>query len=218
MNQAAWAPPCNCSAIDPQPPCPSPCAYQLSLLKENPTLSPHWRPELCSLHSFLPAHGSRLLNSAALSPSRSPMIIPFSLFPFHNLCTVISPARRGKDGQRSHRDTAAYLALFRTTYLNQGNSWSNAGKKQLFLLLCRKCSLCCGASIPSRPWLLLTDTVAQKCIGQEGSTPRPIHQHLRYELSSHQHSSTTPGKAAYYCQVLSTRTASSRVTKTPSEA
>lgn len=204
MSQAAWAPSCNRSPVGPQPLCSSLCAHQLFLseqlaplcisayshcwhslapkvlkhcLRENPVLPPHQRTELCSSHGFLPAPGSRLLNPAALSLLRSPMIIPSPCFPSTTSVQLISPARLGNDGQRSHRDPAAYLTLSRTTYLSWENSWFDAGKNQLFPLLCRECSLCCRAAIPNGPRLLLMDTVAHKCIGQEGSKPRPIHQH-----------------------------------------
>lgn len=46
-------------------------------------------------------------------------------------------------------------------------------------------SLSCGGPSPSGPQLLLADTVATECIGQEGSIPKPTHQHLGCELNSH---------------------------------
>lgn len=78
------------------------CLHSLALkvlkhcLQENPALSPHWKPELCSPCGFLPAPGCRLLNPAALSPLSSLMIIPFSLFPCHCLCTVDFPSQTRK--------------------------------------------------------------------------------------------------------------------------
>lgn len=131
--------------------------------------SPTGRTELCSSHGSLPAPGSILLNPAALSLLRSPMIIPSPCFPSTTSVPLISPARPGNDGQRSHRDSAAYLILSRMTYLNQQNSRFDAGKKQLFPLVCRECSLCCRAAIPNGSQILLMDTAAHKCIGQEGS-------------------------------------------------
>lgn len=50
---------------------------------------------------------------------------------------LISPARQRK-GQRSHWNTAAYLRLPRTAYLNEKSSWFNDGRKQLFPLLYRE--------------------------------------------------------------------------------
>lgn len=106
--------------LNPKPCCLSSCAYQLSLskqlapfclsayshcshslapkvlkhcLQESPALSPYWRPELCRPCGFLPASGSRLLNPAAFSLLGSPMIIPFSFFPFPYLCTVDFPSQ-----------------------------------------------------------------------------------------------------------------------------
>lgn len=109
--------------LNSKPRCLSPCAHQLSLskqlallrlsayshcshslaprvlkhcLQESPALSPHWRPELCSPCGFVPESGSRLLNPAAISPLGSPMITPFSSFPFHYLCTVDFPSQTRK--------------------------------------------------------------------------------------------------------------------------
>lgn len=125
MSQAAWAPPCNHSAVDsqlnPQPPGPSPCAYQHTLSKQLAPLclsayshclhplAPKVQAlpqeiqlslltggQSCAVPPWLPATMWILLNPAALSPLRSPKITPFSLFPFHHLCTVDFPRKTRK--------------------------------------------------------------------------------------------------------------------------
>lgn len=93
------------------------------------------------------------------------MASPFSSLSPNAPALLISPARPRKEEQRSHRDTAAYLTLSRTAYLNQKISCFSAGSKQLLLfpLPCTECSreaylnLYCQrsqrgwSSVPSKP-------------------------------------------------------------------